>query len=267
MTERQKYLFDLQGFVTIEDVLTDEACETAIEKIKAVMRPMEKTPDGYDANGTWYSAGNLLEQGQPFINLIDHPKLTAVLSEIIGPMLRLEGAYSFVRHKGCPPFEMHGGNRGGSVNFRYAVHNGRIYTGLTVVAFALQDISEADAGFACIPGSHKSDFSVPQEDRKELFAVGGPLVRAIPMPKGSATVFTETLAHGAASWTGEEPRYGLFYKYNDRSAIYHDQNPRRPGKAAFDLMTDEQKCYFNTAWQAFGPEGRNRNDVPEFDGS
>jgi len=31
-------------------------------------------------------------------------------------------------------------------------------------------------------------------------------------------------------------------------------------------MTEEQKCYFNTAWQAFGPEGRHRNDVPEFDG-
>jgi len=267
MTECEKYLFDLQGFVTVEDVLTDDECEMAIEKIKSKMQPMEKTPDGYEADGTWYSAGGLLDAGQPFIKLIDHPKLVAVLGEIIAPMLRLEGAYSFVRHKGCPPFEMHGGHRGGQVNFRYYVHNNQIHTGLTVVAFALQDIAEADGGFACIPGSHKSDFSVPEDKHRELFAHNGPLVRNIAMPKGSATIFTETLAHGAASWQHEMPRYGLFYKYNDRAAIYHDQNNRRPSKGAFDQMTDAQKCFFNTAWQSFGPEGRHRNDVAEFDGT
>jgi len=229
---------------------------------------MEKTPDGYDSNGTWHAASGLLETGEPFIKLIDHPRLLEVLQEIINPMLRLEGAYSFVRFKGCPPFEMHGGHRGGRVNFRYEVHNGQIYTGLTVISFNLQDVGEEDGGFACIPGSHKSDFSVPAADRKELFAVGGPLVRTIPAPRGAAVIFTETLAHGAATWQRDDaPRYGLFYKYNDRSAIYHDQGHRRPGQAAFDLMTDAQKCFFNTAWQAFGPGNRHTNDVPDFGGS
>lgn len=264
MTEREKYLFDLQGFVVVEDVLSDADCDQAIDKITAHMKPMDKTPDGYDANGSWYNAASLFNYGQPFINLIDHPKLVSVLSDIIGPMLRLESAYSFVRYKGCPPFEMHGGHRGGRVNFRYYVQNNQIHTGLTVVAFALQDIAGKDGGFACIPGSHKSDFAVPAEDRKELFAHNGPLVQNIPMPKGSATIFTETLAHGAASWQHETPRYGLFYKYNDRAAIYHDQNDRRPEKTAIDMMTKEQRCYFNTAWQAFGPERRNRNDVPDW---
>ena len=61
-------------------------------------------------------------------------------------------------------------------------------------------------------------------------------------------LLTETLAHGAASWQHETPRYGLFYKYNDRAAVYHDQNNRRPSKRAFDQMTNAQKCFFNTAW-------------------
>ena len=67
-------------------------------------------------------------------------------------LLRLETAYSFVRHKGCPPLQMHGGHRGGSVNFRYNVVGDSIFTGLTVVGFSLQDISEKSGGFACIPG-------------------------------------------------------------------------------------------------------------------
>ncbi|MDD9985119.1 MAG: phytanoyl-CoA dioxygenase family protein [Spirochaetaceae bacterium] len=96
-----------------------------------------------------------------------------VLTEIIGPKLRLESAYSFVRSKGCPQFEMHGGHRGGRVNFRYHVQGDRIFTGLTVVSFALQEITDEDGGFACIPGSHKSDFRVPDEDRARLYAVDG----------------------------------------------------------------------------------------------
>ena len=87
------------------------------------------------------------------------------------------------------------------------------------------------------------------------------------MPKGSAITFTETLAHGAASWQHETARYGLFYKYNDRAAIYHDQNGKRPSQRAMDQMTDAQKCFFNTAWQSFGPEGRHHNDVPESEGT
>lgn len=265
MDNKQKYLFDLQGFVVVEDVLTDEQCDQAIDKIKQRMKPMEKTPNGYDSNGTWHSAANLWEAGEPFLSLIDHPKVTDVLSEIISPTLRCESCYSFVRYKGCPVFEMHGGSRGGSVNFRYDARNGQIFTGLTVISYNLQDVAPEDGGFSAIPGSHKADFQLSEEDRKDLFAFGGPLVRTIPAPRGAAVVFTETLAHGAGSWQrDDEPRYGLFYKYNDRAAIYHEQGNRRPSDAALATMTDAQRCYFNTAWQAFGPEGRHTNDVPEF---
>ena len=265
MNNSQKYLFDLQGFLVIEDVLTDAQCDEAIDKIKQHMKPMEKTPNGYDSNGTWHHAPNLWEAGEPFLSLIDNPKVTDVLSEIISPTLRCESSYSFVRYKDCPVFEMHGGNRGGRVNFRYDARNGQIFTGLTVISYNLQDVAPEDGGFSAIPGSHKADFQLSEEERKELFAFGGPLVRTIPAPRGSAVIFTETLAHGAASWQREdEPRYGLFYKYNDRAAIYHEQSNRRPSDDALTMMTDAQRYYFNTAWQAFGPGGRLTNDVPEY---
>ena len=119
MTERQKYLFDLQGFLVVENVLTMEECDLAVEKIKERMKPMDKTPDGYDSNGTWFSTGALLDAGNPFTSLIDHPKTMSVLKEIISSKLRLESAYSFVRTKGSPPLEKHRGHDGGSVNLRY----------------------------------------------------------------------------------------------------------------------------------------------------
>ena len=73
MNERQKYLFDLQGYLVMEDVLSEADCDLAIAKTKERAHPMEKTPDGYDANGTWHSAAGLYEAGEPFLKLIDHP--------------------------------------------------------------------------------------------------------------------------------------------------------------------------------------------------
>jgi len=264
MTDKQRYLFDLQGFLIVENVLSDEQCEQAKASIDERLHPMEKTPDGYDAKGTWHSAGGLMEAGEPFIGLIDHPAITDVLHGIIGKPLRLESAYSFVRHRDCPPFEMHGGNKGGDPNFRYMVNNGRIHTGLTVVSFALQEVTQADGGFACVPGSHKSEMPLSKEDRREVMTFGGPLVQNVATPKGSAVIFTECLAHGANSWQRDEPRYGLFYKYNHRAAIYHCQENRRPSKAALEQMTPSQRCYFNHAWQGFGPTASGANDEPEF---
>ena len=266
MTERQKYLFDLQGYVVVEDVLTPAECDTAIEKIRRRMTPMEKSLNGKDAHGTWFQVKPtdvLLDAGEPFIKLIDHPKIIDLLTQIIGPQLRCESCLSFVRSKSCPPLEIHGGHRGGSANFRYSVNNGRIYTGLSVVAVALQDMTEQDGGFACIPGSHKSDFTVPADDRAELHAIRGPLVRYVAAPKGSAIIFTETLAHGAGTWQRDEPRFGLFYKYNDRAAVYHYQPSRLPGPQTLGMMTEAQRCYFNLAWEAFGPPDRPQNIVPD----
>lgn len=263
MTTTQKYLFDLQGYLLIEDILSDDQCETAKRKIRERMQPLAKTPNGYEANGTWNRCDGLVEAGEPFISLIDHPKLMEVLTEIIGPKLRLEIAYSFVRSKGCPQLDIHGGHRGGQANFRYSVQGDRIFTGLTVVSFALQEISSGDGGFACIPGSHKCEFRLPPDEQKRLYAVDGQLVRNIATPKGSAIIFTETLAHGANRWHADEPRYGLFYKYNDRATNYHWQHELIPGPDTMAKLTDKQRAFFNSAWEAFGPENNFYNELPE----
>ena len=75
---------------------------------------------------------------------------------------------------------------------------------------------------------------------------------------------TATLAHGANRWQADEPRYGLFYKYNDRAATYHYQRDRIPGPETMAKLTDAQRAFFNSAWEAFGPETRcqtTRNDA------
>ena len=76
MNEREKYLFDLQGYLVVEDVLTKDECQMAKAKMRDRMKPREKTPDGYDAQGTWFSAHRLLESGEPSTTTITSRGLT-----------------------------------------------------------------------------------------------------------------------------------------------------------------------------------------------
>jgi hypothetical protein len=89
-------------------VLSDEHCDALIAGLEA--RKIEP--------GAVESAHNLWEAGQPFIDLIDHPMTCSVLREVVAPLLRLETAYSFIRDRGSPALQMHGG-RGHA--FRYQV--------------------------------------------------------------------------------------------------------------------------------------------------
>jgi hypothetical protein len=80
-------------------------------------------------------------------------------------------------------------------------------------------------------------------------------------------IFTETLAHGAAIWQEEEPRYSLFFKYNDRAAVYGYPEERRPIESTFALMNENQRSFFNRAWSANvdgKPANNPSNTKPEF---
>ena len=91
----------------------------------------------------------------------------------------------------------------------------------------------------------------------------GPLVQNIATPKGSATIFTETLAPGGAPWQGEEPRDALFYRYNDRASAYFYRPDRLPNDETLAALNDDRRIPFNTVYQAFGPTDNPNNEVPE----
>ncbi len=76
-------------------------------------------------------------------------------------------------------------------------------------------------------------------------------------------VSPETLAYGAASWTADEPRYGVFYKYQDRTAMYHWRENILPQPETLASRSKEGQAYFDTPWEAFGPDSNPNNDLAE----
>ncbi len=201
MTEEEKYTFDIQGYLHLEGVLPSEQ----LAEMNAWLD--EKAAEGM----AWGGGGSLLTWGPAFRALLDQPRVLPLLTEILGGGLRLDHDYAIISQPGAGGFGLHGGGVPYDPSQYYHVSEGRIFSGLTVVSYALADVPPGAGGLACIPGSHKAQFRCP--DDLIQFRRSSPLVRQVPMKAGDCVIFTEALTHGTFPWTAPHERRSLFLKY------------------------------------------------------
>jgi hypothetical protein len=191
------------------------------------------------ANATTQRWGNLLAWGAPYRRLIANPHIAPYLNEIVGERFRLDHDYADLIRTGKGPIgtRLHGGATPFDPSQYYRFADGRMYNGLTVVAYNLKDVHPGDGGFGCVPGSHKSNYRFPEE-WKELDNLQS-FMRAVTGPAGTAILFTEALTHGTLPWRGAGERRTLFYKYSPHpvswSARYYDTS-------AYDDLTEAERA-------------------------
>ena len=214
MRYRDRYLFDLQGYLTVPEAVSVEA----LDQLNEIVDSMVLADMTHEETARRWS--HLLGRGPVFRDLIDNPVLLPILEELLGPEFRLDHEYLDLIQSGMGPIGS--GLHGGSVPFRpieyYWSGDGQIHSGLVAVAYNLKDVGPDDGGFACVPGSHKSAFAFP--DRWKDLSDPHPCVRKVTGPAGTAVIFTEALAHGTLPWRGSEERRTLFYKYSPRSLAW-----------------------------------------------
>jgi hypothetical protein len=247
MTDRQKYLFDVAGYLVLDDVLSPDLCKRLIDALHEVIdSPADQLPKGVahsSLSDGEISIGDLTGIGPLFADLIDLSPVVDILTEIINPRLRLEVAYGRIRSKGYEGLHLHGGAREEiDPNFMYHHKNGKIFAGHTVVSLNLTDVTEEQGGFVCIPGSHISHFPTPHDLTD--FSDGtydASVLRSVPCKAGSVVIFTEALAHGALPWNQDDDRVNLFYKYNHAGMKWRGFWPT---KDALEQMTPAQRLFY-----------------------
>lgn len=229
MTPEEKFLLDLQGYILIKGVLSSAEVD-AMNSTCELKYPANSTENGFRSN-------SVSQWGPAFQKLIDHPKITPYLNELMGPYFRLDHDYCIFMRDGCGGGNLHGGE-GHEGDHWYKYRDGIIHNGLSVVTFFLSGASEGDGGFECIPGTHKSNFisSIPNDvanHRRSADYVVQPVVEA-----GDALFFTEALVHGTKSWSGKHERRALLYKYSPGhsawSQTYYDTS-------MYPDLTDQQR--------------------------
>ena len=231
MTDQERYLFDLQGYLVIPNALSADqlaALNTLLdERITREMAPDAST----------HRFGDLLSWGQPYVDLLDNRHVETHLTEILGEQFRMDHVYLDVIRSGLSPIgaTLHGGGTPYNPVTFYDFRNGRMHSGLFVVAYNLADVGPEDGGFACVPGSHKSNYPFPTEWRD--LSDRQPFVERITGPAGTAVLFTEALTHGPLPWSGKAERRTLFYKYHHHGGAWSASYPVPDGL----VVTERQR--------------------------
>ena len=232
--EMQQFLFDLQGYLVIEDVLS--AAEVGVLK-DAIAAQDPELSEGLSrfgaASGSTATASGFLDWGQPFCDLLDHEAILPILRFRLGDCFRLERIYGLHAYAGAPGYPLHADYGVNAPNAdsdaaEYFPHrDNRVLNGFVVVAWSLAEAGPQQGGFCCIPGSHKSNFKVPEsvmEARERASCVIMP-----PAPAGSVTLFSEALMHGTVPWTAEQERWTLLFKYCVSHLTWSNRRVRAPG--------------------------------------
>ena len=231
MTAEEKFLFDLEGYLIVKQVLT--AGEVAALRTIAD----QKFPVVIDGP-KWSRVFGASSWGPPYQALIDHPKIVPYLIELVGPKFRLDHDYCVLMTKGGRDQDLHGGATTNNPDHWYAYRDGVIRCGLTVVTFFLTHANAGDGGFCCVPGTHKSNFvaNLPPDVRN--YNRMPHYVVQPPVEAGDAVIFAEALIHGTIPWAGDHERRVLLYKYSPGHSAWM--------KTYYDLtkytdLTEQQK--------------------------
>ena len=98
-------------------------------------------------------------------------------------------------------------------------------------------MNPGDGGFACVPGSHKSNLPFPDE-WKDLTDEHD-TVKRVTGPAGTAIIFTEALTHGPLPWTADHERRTIFYKYSPNPLAWWGEYPTPEG---LEGLTERQRA-------------------------
>jgi ectoine hydroxylase-related dioxygenase (phytanoyl-CoA dioxygenase family) len=218
MTDAEKYLFDLYGYLVVDKVLTTHE----IAELNAILDT--KIAAETEPEETTFRFRDLLTWGTSYRNLLAHPRILPYLYTLVGERCRLDHEYLDVIRQGLGPIgaTLHGGGAPHDPSQYYHTVNSHIYNGLVVVVYALKDVHPGDGGFACVPASHKANFALPS-GWADLSGPLAPPVTAVSCKAGSVILFTESLTHGTMPWKGAEERRSIFMKYSPHFMAWSTQ--------------------------------------------
>ncbi|MEE2754056.1 MAG: phytanoyl-CoA dioxygenase family protein [Candidatus Latescibacterota bacterium] len=226
--EKEFYHWDLCGYLVLRGVMDAEWLDAANAAVEQCSDRIEVGGDA--AKGSKVLAGTgvpslrgLFElpapYSDPFRKMLAHPAVVHRLNWMMGSGFRLGSARAICSVEGTSGHGLHSGSDPVTPVRSYALQNGRTYCESINVAWQLRDVTEADGGFVCIPGSHKARYPVTPsiiacEDTVDL-------VQHVAMQAGDVALFMGAAqTHGAYPWRSDVDRRVILIGYTSRNIVY-----------------------------------------------
>ena len=232
MTPKQRYLFDLTGYLHLKNVLSGEELRRAQDAVeRCVQTPPEALPPGISYGGGGYSNGFSFDKSLETLTL--HPKTWAIVKELTSNKPRFNRGTLVAKGPEHDQVigKLHCAREDcGWQTRRYVVKNGQIHCNDFVVFFYFTDVYPGDGGLVVLPGSHKAGFQRPaglffpdvENPPDELH----PALVNVTARAGDAIVMSELLTHGVLIWKPHE-RYRRFLILRYKTQFFQDNRGNR----------------------------------------
>ncbi len=269
MDDRERYLFDLQGYIYIPGLLSSAECmalcAAAKEAEQHALACRDESPRKQSKWGTtywhnealgYYAGGEAAEgktlliedfwlQSPVFDLLIGHePTLSYVRTAIQGP-IAITNSEIRIRYPGNHTAMHMGYPQGHAPKYCYRVVNGEINCMMVRMVYFIHDVPLRGGPMCFIPGSHKGAFHLPDPDADPIEEPG---VVGIPAKAGDAIFFTEACRHGGLNNHSKTTRYTLHVGYGPdcmpSQNISTMDEPPNVTPAFIERLSPEQRALF-----------------------
>ena len=247
MNAKQKYLFDLNGYLHLKNVLAETELSNAQKAIDRLLEmPSDKLPPGIgrgNGNGDT-SFSNGFSADKSLESLTWHPVTRPIISELTGGNPRFgRGSLIVNLHHNQKITSLHCAREGQGWQTRcYGVKDGHIHCNDFICFFYFTDVNPGDGGIVVLPGSHKSEFERPKifPHPKSLTEPDGIFFQNLEDPNqplhpalvnvtpkaGDVVILSELTVHGVLIWkpTDRDRRF-LILRY--KTQYFSDDRGRK----------------------------------------
>lgn len=246
-TAMDDYLFDLRGYLHLEQVLKPSDIDALNAGIDALL-PMQ--PHEWKGHVHRHDSGtsnqvhlqNIYEAGEPFEQLIDHPAWINYINRYVGgdDGLFIDEAFLIAQTEG-PGQQFHSGGHKRKIRTQFRFHNNEFRCGQVNVLIALTDIGPGDGPTMVIPGSHKSNLPHPVYHLADRRLGEVDVEGAVPVyyKAGDVLLFVDCLSHAGGPRTNPGERRVLIYRYGPHWG--HNRYGYVPSQELLSRLTPAQR--------------------------
>lgn len=208
--------YEEEGFLLVRGVFDAAEVEEMRDGIARILETVENT--GNDRNHAWSGVDPSLKlkgfHDLPYLDavftrMVAHPRLVAVLTDLIGPNVQLHHSKMLVKPpEAGAPFPMH-------QDYSYFPHERHSVLAASV---HLDETDEENGCLHVIPGSHKLG---PLEAEGDAHTVDHPLESgtACPASAGDVLFFNYLTIHGSGVNRSTRTRRNVLFQYRDPADV------------------------------------------------
>ena len=207
LTPEQRLYLDINGYVIIRNVLSDNEIQILLETIYEIEKAYRDTGQLPGPNchlssdrADYFRIDNLPHLADSFFRYLTHPYIVGLAEEIVGGTVRLEQSDAHIRRplvgrkqNGAPRYGFH---RGINPGFSHT-GNGLYHFSFVKALTNLTDLGPDDGGTTVIAGTHKISQEVNQEEIVNAAMRDPRMIHHVEAPPGSVLLFFESLIHAA----------------------------------------------------------------------